>query len=151
MSATLLRRGLELLGPEMAGEKQKGSKKGTVPRSQQKELLASHKTGVKKQLRRMRQQGQQQNQRPTAKGRPVTSAVEEFKKRSSQDHLQQNLKYMLSSHTMANKDLVNKILTQSRGRRAKDQEKQQQQKKVEKSMFTDSDFKRFEKEYFGGR
>ncbi|XP_053577253.1 active regulator of SIRT1 [Bombina bombina] len=152
MSASLLRKGLELLAPEPTGNKQKGVKKGTIPRSLQSQLLRSDKTGVRKQLRRMRQQGKQQNQRATAKGRTVTSAIEEYKKHSEKDHLAQNLKYMLNPQSVANKDTVQKILKQNCGRRARDQRVSKEPKKAaEPSAFTDADFKRFEKEYFGGK
>ncbi|MEE6508027.1 hypothetical protein FKM82_018322 [Ascaphus truei] len=106
---------------------------------------------MKKQLRRVKQQGQRQSERATAKNRVTKSAIEEFKKSRGKDHLQQNLKYMLSCQTVANKEVVKKVLKQNRGRRANDRQVKQRKKIVEKSVFLDADFKRFEKEYFGRR
>ncbi|KAM4722161.1 active regulator of SIRT1 [Rhinophrynus dorsalis] len=151
MSTSLLRKGLELLGTERSDKKRLGSKKKNVSASGKRELLSSHKTGVKKQLSRIKQQGQQHNQRATVKGRVIKSAVEEFKKRSKNDNLQHNLKYMLGFQSVTKKDVVKKILKQNRGRISKDRQMKRQKKIEEKSVFSDADFKRFEMEYFGSR
>ncbi|KAM5148952.1 active regulator of SIRT1 isoform 2-T2 [Mantella aurantiaca] len=115
------------------------------------ETLSSNKTGMKKQLRKLKHQGQPQNQRATAKNRVIKSAIEEYKKHASQDHLAQNLKYMLVSRPVANKKVVQTILDQHCGRKAKDQKIKKKKTVEQKSVFSESDFKRFEKEYFGSR
>ncbi|KAM9324517.1 active regulator of SIRT1 [Gastrophryne carolinensis] len=144
MSASLLRKGLELLSSGSSGVKRHP---GNVNNT-----LASNKTGLKKQLKRLKRQGLPQKQKATAKGRVIKSAVEEYKKHASKNYLAQNLRYMLDSHCVANKDLVNKVLKQHSGRKARDQRKETMEKKVqETSVFSDSDFERFEKEYFGQR
>ncbi|OCT85499.1 active regulator of SIRT1 [Xenopus laevis] len=149
MSASLLRKGLDLLKEERSDieTKSKKRKAGSDP----KHCLTSGKTGMKKQLRRLKQQGQRQDQKATAKGRVIRSAVEEFKKQSAKDHLQENLKYMLESRSVASKEVVDKILKQNRGRKAKDNRIKQEKVIKEKSVFSDADFKRFEMEYFGRR
>lgn len=43
-----------------------------------------------------------------------------------------------------------KVLAQNRGRKAKDLPKEEAKKKPEGTVFTEEDFQRFEKEYFGG-
>ncbi|XP_075689769.1 active regulator of SIRT1-like [Rhinoderma darwinii] len=113
--------------------------------------ISCDKTGMKKRRRKLKQQGQPQNQRASAKNRVIKSAVEEYKKRTAQDHLAQNLKYMRESQAVANKVSVNKILTQHCGRKAKDQRVKKEKTVQENSMFTDQDFKKFQKEYFGTR
>ncbi|KAM8930679.1 active regulator of SIRT1 [Pelodytes ibericus] len=147
MSASLLRKGLDLLVSDVSDKKTK-SKSGAG--TNQNVLLTTQKTGVRKQLKRLKRQGLQQKEKATAKGRVIKSAVDEFKKNSStQDHLVQNLKYMLDSHKVANEQIVTKILKHSRGRKARDQEVNRQKKPEQKSVFSEKDFKQFEKEYFG--
>ncbi|KAM3915517.1 active regulator of SIRT1 [Leptodactylus fuscus] len=150
MSAALLRKGLELLASESSGSNLSGLKKRPGNKNPQV-TLSSHKTGMKKQRRRLKQQGQPQNQRASAKNRVIRSAVEEYKKQKSQDHLEQNLKYMLGSRTVARKFSCSKILTQHCGRKAKDQPITKKKKVKEQSVFTDQDFQKFQKEYFGTR
>ncbi|XP_053325479.1 active regulator of SIRT1 [Spea bombifrons] len=144
MSASLLRKGLDLLSPDGSGPKKSSGSNQKVP-------LSSHKTGMKKQLKRLKRQGVPQKEKATAKGRVIKSAVEEFKKNSTKDYLAQNMKYMLESHQVASKTVVKNILKQNIGRKAKDQRVKQQSKVQQKSVFSDADFKRFEKEYFGNR
>ncbi|CAH2312280.1 active regulator of SIRT1 [Pelobates cultripes] len=147
MSASLLRKGLDLLASDTSA-KYSGKKKGS--NSHQDVPLSSRKTGVRKQLKRMRRQGLQQKEKATAKDRVIKSALEEFKKKSTTDHLSKNMKYFLGSHNVANKDVVEKILTQNRGRKSRDQVVKQKKKTQQvKSVFSEKDFKRFEKEYFG--
>ncbi|XP_044156882.1 active regulator of SIRT1 [Bufo gargarizans] len=145
MSAALLRKGLELLGSDSGGIKKRPGG------NNQQAALSSHKIGMKKQRRRLKQQGKPQNQKASAKNRVIRSAVEEYKKQTAKDHLAQNLKYMLGTQAVANQVSCHKILTQHFGRKAKDQRVKKQKKVVEKSVFTDQDFEKFQKEYFGAR
>ncbi|KAM4022610.1 active regulator of SIRT1 isoform 2-T2 [Anomaloglossus baeobatrachus] len=115
----------------------------------QQATLSSHKIGMKKQRRRLKQQGVPQNQRASAKNRVIRSAVEEYKKSTAQDNLAQNLKYMLGSQAVTSKVSCSKILTQHSGRKARDRHGEEEKKLPEKSMFTDQDFQKFQKEYFG--
>ncbi|KAG9483746.1 hypothetical protein GDO78_009581 [Eleutherodactylus coqui] len=104
---------------------------------------------MKKQLKRLKRQGQPQNQRASAKNRVIKSAVEEYKKRTAEDHLAENLTYMLGSQAVTNKVSCSKILSQHCGRKARDQRVKKEKKVQEVSLFTDQDFKKFQKEYFG--
>ncbi|KAG8556603.1 hypothetical protein GDO81_018130 [Engystomops pustulosus] len=149
MSAALLRRGLELLASDSAANNQSGLKKKQGGKNQ-KAVLSSHKTGMKKQLRKLKQQGVPQNQRASAKNRVIKSAVEEYKKRQSQDHLAQNLKYIrLSAKNMVAEGVCKRILSHHSGRKSKDQQKTKKKKVQQKSVFTDQDFQKFQREYFG--
>ncbi|KAE8611509.1 hypothetical protein XENTR_v10012484 [Xenopus tropicalis] len=149
MSVSLLRKGLDLLREERSGAESSSKKRNSS--SKPKPCLSSSKTGMRKQLRRLKQQGLRHDQKATAKGRVIRSAVEEFKKQSAKDHLQQNLQYMLDSSSVTSKEVVDKILKQNRGRKAKDIEIKQHRQIKEKSVFSDADFKRFELEYFGSK
>ncbi|XP_075039026.1 active regulator of SIRT1 [Mixophyes fleayi] len=150
MSAALLRKGLELLGPASSDQKCTTLKKRSGKDSQN-ETLSSHKTGMRKRIRRLKRQGNPQKQRATAKDRVIKSAVEEYKKHTAQDHLARNLQYMLGSSTVAKKDVVSKILNQHCGRKARDRQVRKKKTVQDKTVFSDADFKRFEKEYFGGK
>ncbi|XP_068107521.1 active regulator of SIRT1 [Hyperolius riggenbachi] len=145
MSVSLLRKGLELLGAGPAGT---GKKSGN---GSNKVSLNSNKIGMKKQLKRLKRQGTPQTQRASAKNRVIKSAVEEYKKRTSEDHLQENLRYMLGTYAVTKKDVVNKIVSQHGGRKARDRREKKEKKVKETSIFSESDFRRFEKEYFGKR
>lgn len=142
---SLLKKGLELVCSDLIGFKKQPKK------HKQNDALNSNKIGMKKRLRKLKHQGQPQNQRATAKDRVVKSAIEEYKKHASQDYLAQNLKYMLGSRSVANKNVVKEILNQHCGRKARDQKVKKKKRVQQKSVFSDSDFKRFEKEYFGSR
>ncbi|XP_063796585.1 active regulator of SIRT1 isoform X2 [Pseudophryne corroboree] len=120
-------------------------------RESQNRTLSSHKTGMRKQLRRLKHQGLPQKQRATAKDRVIKSAVEEYMKHTAQDHLEQNLRYMLGSRTATKNDVVSKVLNHHRGRKARDRQMKKKKRAQEKSVFSDADFKRFEKEYFAGK
>lgn len=43
-----------------------------------------------------------------------------------------------------------KVLDQNRGRKSQDRPKEEAKKKPKGTVFTEEDFQRFEKEYFGG-
>lgn len=42
-----------------------------------------------------------------------------------------------------------KVLTQNRGRKSKDRPAEKKEKKPEGTVFTEEDFRKFEREYFG--
>ncbi|KFU83612.1 Active regulator of SIRT1, partial [Chaetura pelagica] len=86
----------------------------------------------------------------TVKGRVVKSAIEEYHKRKPVNHLRTNLQYMLKGRVVANKAITEQVLAQNRGRKAKDQPpKKAAKKKPEGTVFTEEDFRKFEREYFG--
>ncbi|KFP76711.1 Active regulator of SIRT1, partial [Apaloderma vittatum] len=86
----------------------------------------------------------------TVKGRVVKSAIEEYHKKKAADHLRENLQYMLKSRFVANKAITEQVLAQNRGRKSKDQPpKKAAKKKPEGTVFTEEDFRKFEREYFG--
>ncbi|NWI67138.1 AROS regulator, partial [Todus mexicanus] len=135
MSASLVRRGLELL--EAPG-------RGKVPSGAQRGL-----SGPRAARRRRRVPGPDRN-KATVKGRVVKSAIEEYHKKKAVNHLRENLQYMLKGRLVANKAVTEQVLAQNRGRKSKDQpEKKVAKKKPEGTVFTEEDFRKFEREYFG--
>ncbi|NXG47634.1 AROS regulator, partial [Psilopogon haemacephalus] len=86
----------------------------------------------------------------TIKGRVVKSAIEEYRKKKVVDHMRENLKYMLKGRIVANRAITEQVLAQKRGRKSKDQPpKKAAKKKPEGTVFTEEDFRKFEREYFG--
>ncbi|KFV12897.1 Active regulator of SIRT1, partial [Tauraco erythrolophus] len=86
----------------------------------------------------------------TVKGRAVKSAIEEYHKKAAVDHLRANLQYMLKRRCVADKAITEQVLAQNRGRKSKDQPpKKAAKKKPEGTVFTEEDFRKFEREYFG--
>ncbi|XP_074024613.1 active regulator of SIRT1 [Numenius arquata] len=138
MSASLLRRGLELL--EASGQ-------GEAPPGLQRERDAPRAAGTARRRKGALQPGRN---KATVKGRVVKSAIEEYHKKKPVNHLTANLAYMLKGRIVANKAITEQVLAQNRGRKSKDQPpKKAAKKKPEGTVFTEEDFRKFEREYFG--
>ncbi|KFP33107.1 Active regulator of SIRT1, partial [Colius striatus] len=100
--------------------------------------------------RKRRRMPEPAGNKTTVKGRVVKSAIEEYHKKKAVNHLRENLKYMLKGRIVANKDITEQVLAQNRGRKSKDQPpKKAAKKKPEGTVFTEEDFRKFEREYFG--
>ncbi|XP_069509041.1 active regulator of SIRT1 isoform X2 [Ambystoma mexicanum] len=124
---------------ESAGNSAKrGKKTGMEP-------PGNKKTGA----RRHRQQVMQQD-KSTVKGKVVKSAIDEYLKRHRTDNMQRNLQIMLGSKFVTDGAVTKEVQRQNRGRKASDRIPEKPKEKEEPGIFTDSDFKRFEREYFGG-
>nr|XP_034983125.1 active regulator of SIRT1 [Zootoca vivipara] len=136
MSASLLRKGLELL--ETAG--------ASAPRPKR----AATSSPPNKARARKKKLSRPQKEKATVKGKVIKSALEEYTKDQAVDHFQENVKYMTSSHFMTDSTITQKVLAQNRGRKARDRHQEVEKKKPEGTVFTEEDFQRFEREYFGG-
>ncbi|NXW82312.1 AROS regulator, partial [Alopecoenas beccarii] len=138
MSASLLRRGLELLeapGPRKA------------PPGLQQERAGPRAAGA---ARRRKAAAEPGRNKATVKGRVVKSAIEEYHKKKAVNHLSENLRYMLKRRLVTNKAITEQVLVQNRGRKSKDQPpKKVAKKKPQGTVFTEEDFRKFEREYFG--
>ncbi|XP_007939878.1 active regulator of SIRT1 [Orycteropus afer afer] len=136
MSAALLRRGLELLGPPEA------------PRAAPSRAKPS---GAPVKRARKAKATQARKLRNSAKGKVPKSALAEFQKRECQDHLRANLKFMTCTRSTVAEAVTQQILLQNRGRKACDQPvaKMKKKKKAEGTVFTEEDFQKFQQEYFG--
>ncbi|KFP69049.1 Active regulator of SIRT1, partial [Cariama cristata] len=76
--------------------------------------------------------------------------LEEYHKKKAVNHLRANLQYMLRGRFVASKAITEQVLSQNRGRKSKDQPpKKVAKKKPEGTVFTEEDFRKFEREYFG--
>ncbi|NXO00951.1 AROS regulator, partial [Rhinopomastus cyanomelas] len=138
MSASLLRRGLELL--DVPGRRE------APPRLQRQR----DSPGAVGTARRRKKPSATGRTKATVKGRVVKSAIEEYHKKKAVNHLRENLQYMLKGQFVADKATTERILVQNRGRKAKDQPPTKAaKKKPEGTVFTEEDFRKFEREYFG--
>ncbi|XP_039581554.1 active regulator of SIRT1 [Passer montanus] len=138
MSASLLRRGLELLEPPGRAKAPPGLQRGRAgPRA----------AGAARRRKRALEAGRN---KATVKGRVVKSAIEEYHKKKPVNHLRENLRYMLKGRLVADKAVTEQVLAQNRGRKSKDQPpEKREKKKPEGTVFTEEDFRKFEREYFG--
>nr|XP_004650663.1 active regulator of SIRT1 [Jaculus jaculus] len=137
MSAALLRRGLELLAESEASR---------APPSQAKASGAR----VKRTGKAKAKAPQTQKLRNSAKGKVPKSALAEYQKRECQDHLKANLKFMTSTRSAVAESVTQQILQQNQGRKACDRPAvKTKKKKAEGTVFTEEDFQKFQREYFG--
>ncbi|XP_036064963.1 active regulator of SIRT1 [Onychomys torridus] len=141
MSAALLRRGLELLAASEA------------PRAAPGQAKASG-APVKRTRRARAKASQALKLRNSAKGKVPKSALAEYQKRQCQDHLRANLKFMTSMRSTVPESVTQQILQQNQGRKACDRvvaktKKTKKTKKAEGTVFTEEDFQKFQREYFG--
>ncbi|XP_007189151.2 active regulator of SIRT1 [Balaenoptera acutorostrata] len=136
MSASLLRRGLELLGvPEAPRDAPGQTKPSEAPMKRTRKAKAT----------------QAQKLRNSAKGKVPKSALAEFQKRERRGYLGLNLRFMTSARSTVAESVTQQIVRQDRGRRACDRPvgKTKKKKKAEGTVFTEEDFQKFQQEYFG--
>ncbi|XP_052604343.1 active regulator of SIRT1 [Peromyscus californicus insignis] len=140
MSAALLRRGLELLAASEA------------PRAAPGQAKASG-APVKRTRRARAKASQALKLRNSAKGKVPKSALAEYQKRQCRDHLRANLKFMTSVRSTVPESVTQQILQQNQGRKACDRvvakTQKKKKKKAEGTVFTEEDFQKFQREYFG--
>ncbi|XP_059809517.1 ribosomal protein S19 binding protein 1 [Hypanus sabinus] len=145
MSAALLRKGLDLMSEDVRGQ---GKKMNRGHSSDAGRLLNTSKKGRRKELERIRRQ--REKNKATVKGKVVKSALEEYRKTRAADHTEANLQYMLGSQFLTESSVTEKVETYNRGRKAKDRPKEKKvKKKEETSIFSENDFAKFQREYFG--
>ncbi|XP_053109033.1 active regulator of SIRT1 [Hemicordylus capensis] len=138
MSASLLRKALELL--EAPGV--------SAPRPKRTETVAQPSNQSLK--RRRKKISGRKRETATVKGKVIKSALEEYKKHQAVDHFEENIQYMMSSQFTTDSTITQKVLEQNRGRKSRDRPKKEKKKKPEATVFTEEDFQKFEREYFGG-
>uniref|UniRef100_A0A663MKZ0 Active regulator of SIRT1 n=1 Tax=Athene cunicularia TaxID=194338 RepID=A0A663MKZ0_ATHCN len=121
--------------------------RGKVPPGLQRGRDGLRAVGTARRRKRARDPGRN---KATVKGRVVKSAIEEYHKKAAVNHLRENLQYMLKGRFVADKAVTEQVLAQNRGRKSKDQPpKKVAKKKPEGTVFTEEDFRKFEREYFG--
>ncbi|XP_029917005.1 active regulator of SIRT1 [Myripristis murdjan] len=158
MSASLIRRGLEMLSDDIKDVSK--PKKSQARRRQQTpgkagvmELVSTKRQGVTKQVKRLQGRLGPGRSKATVKDKRIKSAVEEFRKTQRKSQMSENLKYFLaqtSSDFKARDTDTMKILNHNSGRRSRNRRERPAKKAEEpRSLFTEEEFQQFQKEYFG--
>ncbi|XP_068607461.1 active regulator of SIRT1 isoform X2 [Brachionichthys hirsutus] len=133
MSASLLRRGLELLGDDV--------------KVKQPPLGGTKRHGVTRQAKPL--QGPRKS-KATVKDKRITSAVEEYRKKQKKSNMAANLKYFMETSCKATSSDALKIMHQNSGRQSRHRPDNTPKKAKEpQSLFTEKEFQQFQKEYFG--
>ncbi|XP_062292690.1 ribosomal protein S19 binding protein 1 [Scomber scombrus] len=157
MSASLIRRGLELLSDDIKNVS-KGKKKKTTQQQQKKtpssatvmDLVSTKRQGVTKQVKRLQGRLGPGKSKATVKDKRIKSAVEEFRKKQGKNQMSSNLKYFMETTCKATDSDTLKILSHHTGRQSRNRpEKLAKKAKEPESLFTEEDFQQFQKEYFG--
>ncbi|XP_066519736.1 ribosomal protein S19 binding protein 1 [Hoplias malabaricus] len=147
MSASIIRRGLELLSDDIkvAGKSQK--KKNSQTKSVM-DQISSNKQGVRKQIRLLRTHGKAPKSKTTVKDKHIKNALEEYRKKQKKNQLSSNLEYFLGTSYKTQETHTKKILHQNTGRLSREQPDKKVVKPKEKSVFTEEEFQKFQEEYF---
>ncbi|XP_034740918.1 active regulator of SIRT1 [Etheostoma cragini] len=151
MSASLIRRGLQLLNDDIKDVQKVQKKKQQTPSSAKvMELVSTNRQGVTKQVKRLQGRLGPGKSKATVKDKRIKSAVEEFRKKQGKSHMSDNLKYFMGTSYKATDSDTSKILSHSSGRQSRNRpEKPAKKAKESQSLFTEEEFQQFQKEYFG--
>lgn len=153
MSASLIRRGLELFDDDFKDArkvKEKKKPKQTPGSATVMELVSTKRLGVTKQVKRLQGRQGPGKSKTTVKDKKIKSAVEEFKKKQRKSQMSANLQYFMETSCKATDSDTSKILNHNLGRQSRNLRKPLERKTKEpKSLFTEEEFQQFQKEYFG--
>ncbi|XP_041838974.1 ribosomal protein S19 binding protein 1 [Melanotaenia boesemani] len=152
MSASLIRRGLELLSNDIKDvcKVKKQQQQQTPSSATVMKLVSTKRQGVTKQVKRLQGRLGPGKSKATVKDKRIKSAVEEFRKKQGMSHMNANLKYFMQTTCKATDSDTMKILSHSSGRQSRNHPGQPAKKvKKPQSLFTEEEFQQFQKEYFG--
>ncbi|KAG7999336.1 Active regulator of SIRT1 [Nibea albiflora] len=159
MSASLIRRGLELLGDDIKDvgkvKKKKTQQQQTPSSATVMELVSTKRQGVTKQVKRLQGRLGPGKSKATVKDKRIKSAVGqsafgEFRKKQRKNHLSDNLNYFMKTGYKATDSDTMKILNHNSGRQSRNRpERPAKKAKEPESLFTEEEFQQFQKEYFG--
>ncbi|XP_072240750.1 active regulator of SIRT1 [Leuresthes tenuis] len=151
MSASLIRRGLELLSDDIKDVSKEKKKKQKTPSSATvMELVSTKRQGVTRQVKRLQGRLGPGKSKATVKDKRIKSAVEEFRKKQGKSHLSANLKYFMENSCKATDSDTMKILSHNSGRQSRNHPDRPAKKAKEpQSLFTEEEFQQFQIEYFG--
>ncbi|XP_029950223.1 active regulator of SIRT1 [Salarias fasciatus] len=149
MSASLVRRGLELLGDDIKVKKKKKPQR-TPSSAAVMELVGTKRQGVTRQVKRLQGRLGPGKSKATVKDKRIKSAVEEFRKSRGKSQLSRNLAYFMKADHKATDSDTLKIMNHISGRQSRNRPDRTPKKpKEEASLFTEEEFQQFQKEYFG--
>lgn len=157
MSASLVRRGLELLADDIKDNSKTKTKKKkhqqTPSLATVMELVNTNRQGVSKQVKRLQGRLGTRKSKATVKDKRIKCALEEFRKNQRKSHLKANLQYFTETSCKATESDTMKILNHNAGRQSRNKldrpAKNTKKAKEPESLFTEEEFQQFQKEYFG--
>ncbi|XP_043971513.1 ribosomal protein S19 binding protein 1 isoform X2 [Gambusia affinis] len=150
MSASLVRRGLELLNDDIKVSSRVKKKQQTPSSATVMDLVSTKRQGVTKQVKRLQGRLGPRKSKATVKDKRIRSAVEDFRKNQPKSQLNANLKYFLETTGKVEAFDAKKILKHSRGRQSRNHpDKPVEKSKEAQSLFTEEEFQQFQREYFG--
>lgn len=151
MSASLVRRGLELLAGDIKVKTKKKKRPQQTPSSATvMELVGSRRQGVTRQVKRLQGRLGPGKSKATVKDKRIKSAVEEFRKKQGKSQMSANLAYFMAADSRATDSDTLKILNHNLGRQSRNRPDAPAKKpREEPSVFTEEEFQQFQKEYFG--
>ncbi|XP_029366054.1 active regulator of SIRT1 [Echeneis naucrates] len=155
MSASLVRRGLELLDDirdvNNVKKKKKKQQQTTPSSATVMELVSTRRHGVTRQVKRLQGRLGPGKSKTTVKDKRIKSAVEEFRrKKKGKSLMSKNLKYFMNTSHKTNDSVTLKIQHHNTGRQSRERpERPAKKAKEPQSLFTEEEFQQFQKEYFG--
>ncbi|XP_061626372.1 ribosomal protein S19 binding protein 1 [Phyllopteryx taeniolatus] len=155
MSASLIRRGLELLSNDIKSEnksKKKKQQQVTTPSSAAAmALVSTNRQGVTRQVKRLQGRLGSGKSKATVKDKRIKCALDDFRKQKEKNQMKANLRYFMRTGIKATDSDTLKIQNYNMGRQSRDRPDQPvaQKPKGTKSVFTEEEFQQFQKEYFG--
>ncbi|XP_026869425.1 active regulator of SIRT1 isoform X2 [Electrophorus electricus] len=125
------------------------SQKKSCQKTTLMDQISSNKQGVRKQIRQLQAHSQARKSKVTVKNKNVKNALEEYRKKQKKSQLSANLEYFLGTSYVTQEHHTKKIQQQNTGRLSRHQPEQPVRKPAqEKSIFTEEEFQKFQKEYF---
>ncbi|XP_054635598.1 ribosomal protein S19 binding protein 1 [Dunckerocampus dactyliophorus] len=150
MSASLIRRGLELLSNDIKGDNKLKKKKQSTPSAATvRGLVSTKRQGVTRQVKRLQGRLCPAKSKATVKDKRIKCAVDEFRKKQQKSPISDNLKYLMRTSFKADRSDTSKIQSYNAGRQSRNRPDKPTQEPKEMSVFTEKEFQQFQKEYFG--
>ncbi|XP_072538925.1 active regulator of SIRT1 [Salminus brasiliensis] len=148
MSASVVRRGLELLSDDIKGAGSSQKKKQSSKKASLMAHISTNRQGVRKQIRHLQTHGKTVKSKATVKDKHIKNALEEYRKKQKKSQLSSNLKYFLGTQYKTEEICTRKIQQQNSGRLSHHRPDKSVSKAQEESIFTEEEFQKFQEEYF---
>ncbi|XP_077980712.1 active regulator of SIRT1-like [Glandiceps talaboti] len=149
MSASLVRKGLDLFSDDVKTDSEKSSKKKKSKHGppDNMRLISTNRKGVKKQLKRLQMNEGFKKHKTTVKDKKTKSAIDSYWKCVPADNTEDNLRYMLH-HPSSSMDSHTFTQILSHHDSQKNRSKAEpEMKKEDTTIFDEEDFNIFDKEY----
>ncbi|XP_051940636.1 ribosomal protein S19 binding protein 1 [Hippocampus zosterae] len=150
MSASLVRRGLELLSNDIkTGNNVKKKRQARTPNTAAaKALVSTNRQGVTRQVKRLQGRLGPGKSKATVKDKMIKCALDKYRKTKKTSQMTANLKYFTRTSFEATASDTLKIQNYNKGRLSRNRPAAHKPKKTA-PVFTEEEFQQFQKEYFG--